>query len=340
MAKCGACGKFLSTADCARCSKCSDIFHKGCVSIPSTGAAPRGWICPSCSAKVPRGDNTATPVRGLTAVGVHHTSSEGDVDADTMNRSLESRVDLGLEIRSFKDELVGLRTDLRECRNDIAEFKELLKSCHGRIDAVEARVLGLEARLAEIVSTAAGSDLDSTVAELRIQLRERDQDLLRNDIDIIGLPEVREESTCHLVQVVAVKLGVKLDMRDIVHAERIGAVRRNFIEGNDNRPRILSVRLARRSVRDALLKGARVRRNLSTTDLDVPGPVRTVYLNERLSAYNRKLFGTTRQKGKDKGWKYVWTKDGRIYIRRGDGTPALRIRVQADVEKHFGPDTV
>lgn len=88
MAKCGACGKFSLTADCARCSKCSDNFHKGCVAIPSMGVVLRGWICPSWSARVPRGDNAAALVRGLTVVGVHQTSNECDVDADTMNQSV------------------------------------------------------------------------------------------------------------------------------------------------------------------------------------------------------------------------------------------------------------
>ncbi|XP_045541400.1 uncharacterized protein LOC123722877 [Papilio machaon] len=178
----------------------------------------------------------------------------------------------------------------------------------------------------------------NTIADLRIQLNDRDQELLLNDVEIAGLPEERNENVLHLVSVVAVKLGLTLEDRDIVHAERQGAVRRNRGdgEGAPQQPRPLVVRLARRAQRDALLRAARVRRGLTTADMNIAGTPRKFYVNERLTRNNRQLFGKTREAASRLQWKYVWTKGGRIFTRKEEGKAIERISSEEDIKKIFG----
>jgi len=48
--------------------------------------------------------------------------------------------------------------------------------------------------------------------------------------------------------------------------------------------------------------------------------IKSIYINERLTAYNRKLLWETRSKAKELGYRYIWTRNGRIYCKADDMT--------------------
>ncbi|KAG7301340.1 hypothetical protein JYU34_014273, partial [Plutella xylostella] len=111
--------------------------------------------------------------------------------------------------------------------------------------------------------------------------------LLANDIEISGVPELKEESVGHIVQLVTKKLGLNIEERDIVNCSRAGPARLGgLVEGasGDNsgsgpspRPRPIAVRLARRELKDKIISEARVRRGATTADCGLPGPPRRFY---------------------------------------------------------------
>lgn len=234
-----------------------------------------------------------------------------------------------------------MRVELRQYRDEMASLKSDVSLCRERMEVVEGKVSYLEKRFEEKVPSSY-DHLEETIAELKLQLNERDQELLINDVIITGIPETKDESPLHILKVVSQKLGVNIDEREIVNAERVGMVRRNFTTtGNVDiaeppRPRALAVRLSRRAIRDQLLKAARVRRGLTTADLELHGPSQRFYLNERLTPINGKLFYNAREAGQRYKFKYVWTKEGRIYVKKEDGVPAQRIRSDLDLGRIFG----
>ncbi|XP_064076282.1 uncharacterized protein LOC135194597 [Vanessa tameamea] len=174
------------------------------------------------------------------------------------------------------------------------------------------------------------------ITQLRLDLNERDQELLLNDVEITGLEEKSGENSTHLIMSLAKKLGADLDERDIVSVARSGP-RRIAADSGERppRPRPLVVRLARRSVRDTLLRAARVRRGTDSSGITDTEP-RRVYVNERLTGTNRQLFYKTREECRRHGWRFSWTKNGRIYVRKNDSSEIRRIRSSSDIEKFFG----
>lgn len=85
----------------------------------------------------------------------------------------------------------------------------------------------------------------------------------------------------HIVIAFAKKIGVNLDERDVVSAERAGPPRTTGRDGAPTRPRPIAVRFTRRATRDALLRAARVRCNVTTEGLPVSRPAQPLYVNER-----------------------------------------------------------
>lgn len=353
--KCGGCEKYMSPIDAATCCKCGRLHHRACVGLPAQGCIAPAWCCPDCRRNQVRDNGAETPVRGMgNSVLPKQQSPEELMDTSQLNcTTLDATInfspDLADELRLFKEELRAefrlMHKEFLKLRTEMAQLKDALNTSCERMDTIEARVEALEIKHEQKILPTHNDHVDNTIAELKCQLNERDQELLLNDIEITGIPECKDESTLHLVKVIGVKLGIALDERDLVHAERVGATHRNRVAASDTtnpadpatrRPRSISVRLARRATRDSLLRAARVRRGLSTDALDMPGPPHRVYINERLTRANRQLFYRARQAGSLHNWKHVWTRDGKILARKDDGLRVERIRREEDVVKIFG----
>ncbi|XP_022834155.1 uncharacterized protein LOC111361927 [Spodoptera litura] len=267
-------------------------------------------------------------------------------DQMTITDPTLSATDLNVayEIRCLRQELGAMRDEFRQFQSELLSLRMSVSDCNDRMTKIENKVSDVERRFEE-QSPASYDAIEATIAALKTQLNDRDQELLQNDLIIAGIPETKDENKFHTIKVLSTKLGVTVEDRDVVNIERIGGVRRGLIDGADSpsgelRARVIAVRLARRDVRDQLLRAARVRRGLTTADLNISAPPRRIYVNERLTQMNSKLFHSAREAGQRARYRYVWTKDGRIYARREDGVPAQRIRNDADLAQIFGSSRV
>ena len=231
--------------------------------------------------------------------------------------------------KEFTETTDFLDKQISDLRTDITAMNLRMTSLSEENERLKAQFSKPNNDVAEVVQ------LKECVEGLRLDLNDRDQDELQCELEITGVPEFPGESAMHIILTSAqVKLGVELKDGDVVRAARVG--RRS--EGAAARPRPLVVRLAGVPLRDRLLREARVRRNLTTADLGLPEhrPV-AMYFNERLTKYNRVLFAKARDMGQKAGWKFVWTKGGRVYARHSASPTSLtqRLRSQHELSRIF-----
>lgn len=95
--------------------------------------------------------------------------------------------------------------------------------------------------------------MESQILKLQADIIERDQILLRNDMEIARCPEVKNENCSHLTLMIAKKICVELDEKDVVSAERVGTTLVRTENCEAPRPGPLVVCLARRVTMDAIL---------------------------------------------------------------------------------------
>lgn len=356
MVKCGTCGKFISATDLntGKCASCLVTHHRACVGLPCTGPISAAWRCPTCKGKPRDIKITTTTAAGGTSLSPlvdNDAPQERDLSitdrdcAEGSNLSQElrlfireelslTRAEFTKELKSIRSEFMGelrsLRDDIHVFRAELAHAKSSITRCTERLDSLESKIEDLETRAQK------NPDLESTVVQLQKDLNDRDQELLASDLEISNLPEKPGENLMHLTLLIATKLSVKLDERDVISASRAG-VRRVRADSAGApaqlRPRVVVVRLARPDLRDDMLRAARVRRGATTADLGVSDEQRKFYINERLTKLNRRLFHKAREAGKECNWKYVWTKRGRTFVRREQGSPAVQIGCEDDITK-------
>lgn len=337
MAKCSACGRFLGQTDGARCIKCPSVFHRSCIGLNGTAKVSSSWICPNCKPREVKGDNAETPVKAL------YEDCADEIHNDAVFSTSSGVADLLVELRAFREEMRALRAEVVEMSKGMTDLRDVIGSQNKRLDELDARVASLEQRNTNC-SPVAMDHLEAEIDGLKQELNNRDQALLCNDIQISNLPETGNENLVHLVGLIASKIGTKLVDGDIVSVMRVGAGRIGSIANKKEqdavssvaRPRPIAVRLARRSLRDDLIKSARVRRSITSEGLDLLHPSCSIYINERLTKYNRQLYHKARELAKAAGWKFVWTSGGRILVRRDSGLPGFQVRSVRELQRIFG----
>lgn len=331
MVKCGGCGKFLSSTatDAAKCANCKCIYHRACVGITPTSGLPQSWHCPECKKNTKRDYATETPARGCDHTPTNYFS-DSLIDQDSYN--------LKSELGKIKEEILSaVRSESQSLRSELTEMRYMLSEFTERISNLEERVSALEEINSKPAPSTAPQIVNDLIKQLKSDINDRDQELLANDIEITNLPEPSGENPIHTVLLISNKLGVPLEARDIVCADRVGARQVNGAEGGGaTRARRLVVRLTRRQLRDELLRQARVHRGATSADMDLPGPPKRFYVNERLTRLNGNLFRLAREAGTRSGWRFVWTKRGRVFARNKSDSPVSPIRCEDDIQRTFG----
>ncbi|XP_072934836.1 uncharacterized protein [Epargyreus clarus] len=331
--KCGACGRFASMSDSVKCVKCTLAFHKQCVKLSSDARLSK-WHCRECKTKASCASVTAigTPSSGGSTGGTDTEFADALVGAADRGRC-ESDNNLANDIKFIREQV-----EMASFQQEILKINKNLGDLNNRIGDVEKRVTMLEQRAPDTNVPSESSKMEETIVELKCQLNDRDQASFLTDIEISGVEEAKGENPLSIVTLIATKIGVSLEERDIVSVTRAGVRHKHDIlsDGGKPRPRPLVVRLARRTVRDQMIKAARVRRGADTAGLIVGTEPRKFYINERLTRTNKQLFYKVREEGRRKGWRFMWTRDGCIYARRDSDTPRYRFRTDADIKKFFG----
>lgn len=244
------------------------------------------------------------------------------------------------EFRAMRREIAECMAEIRSFRKEMAEFRTTFGGICQRLDVLEQRMDGFE-QLNLTTEKKGIAELEDSIAQLKLELNDREQEALLADLDIGGLPEEKGENIVHTIIVLGTKLGVQLEEKDIVFAERVGALQYDTDAGsNAKRTRRVIVRLARRHLRDEVIRAARVRRHLISSDMDLAGASQRVYLNERLTRINRVLFHRAREECRKRNWRYSWTKKGRVYVRENEGKRAYAIRTDSDFSNVFGNNNV
>ena len=298
---------------------CTKAYHRACINAPHhTAEEIKLWICPDCQASSRRGgDNTLTPVRtndNITLRKKHSSQpnrdSGGSVDPDCTLQSLFT------EIRCLRNDMAALQ----------AEFLDRFDKLTSTLGSYETRIVALEQKEKENVL------LRAQVSHLQDQLNNQAQASLSAELEILGLSESPNENSYHLVLTAANKIGVELDETDINFVSRAGPRDR---KESHRLPRPLIVSFCRRTKREIFLKQAKARRSLDSRDIVGNGPERKVFVNERLTAENRRLFRTSRKWAADNDYKYCWSRNGKIFVRRRegrDGSPPIQIHHEDNLQ--------
>ena len=161
------------------------------------------------------------------------------------------------------------------------------------------------------------ADLKSELAVLKSEVNEVQQYLRVNNLEVVGLQEP-DEDTCDEENLLRVfksldheEFGREFVKEDIDISHVVPSKRK------DER-RVVIVKFLSRKVKFAIQKGKKGKR-----DLKLDGNI--IFINDHLSPTNRSLFAAASEKKRILDYKYLWTRNGSIFMRKSDISPVIAI---------------
>ncbi|KAJ8724819.1 hypothetical protein PYW07_017444 [Mythimna separata] len=239
--------------------------------------------------------------------------------------------ELGTTIKETIKELVA---------DQLSSINERLDCFHNSLQFFNQKFEEIKSQLVERDSIIANLQADnerlkSNANDLTTRLGVVEQHLRESNIEINGIPEHKSENLANTLINLSAAIGSPLNDKDILQITRIAKLNKD-----SDRPRSVIAKLQSPRQRDTIL-AAVVNYNkknpqdkLSSHHLGIAGHRAPVFVSEHLSPANKQLHAATRKLAKETSYKFVWIRNGRIFVRKDVDHDSIYIR-NADTLKRL-----
>lgn len=189
-------------------------------------------------------------------------------------------------------------------------------------DKLRQRVEKLEAECKESTRTAA------IVSSLKLKIEAMEQHARSCNIEICGIPEKRGENLMELMASIGKHIKLSVHQSDIRAIHRVPQAQVHV-----GRPKNIIVKVSSRILRDNILSAFRKAKNVTSSDVGIPGAPRPMFMGEHLTLERKRLFRDCREIAKKENYQYVWIKHATVLVRESNNHAAMAIRTHGDISK-------
>ena len=234
--------------------------------------------------------------------------------------------------------LAGVNEQLLMMNHRLQETINSLHFLSESYDAVVSKLNRLEEskKLADLEI----SSLKNEVAELRClaiqnkhDINELEQYSRRDCLEIRGVPLPDLESTDAAVVKMAECIDVEIEENDMSTSHRLPTRKKTSSQSKrPEQPPAIIVKFISRDKRDELYRARSKLKNLTSADLGYRGTANKLFISESLTRYNKELFGKCLEARRRLGYKFIWTQQGRIYLRKEYNDPVIHVASMSDID--------
>lgn len=305
MPNCGVCAKAVAAKQIKLvCCDCNGEFHAVCLKMSKADVdciTVDGlvWRCADCGA------NRRKSMR------FESEASEGKLSLDDLVKAV-------YEIRdSQKSYEKGFNAAFESLNKTVEENTSVIRQQNEKVD-----------KYCDMIDKLINENmqLKQKLKNLEDRLDDLEQYGRSNSVEIQGVPQEPNENVLTVVKDVgrALNMNITDEMVDACH--RLGR------RSNGGHPPGIIVKFVRRFDKDEILKQRRVKRNLSTRHMG-RNDDRPIYVNESLSPSRRRLLAAAKVVQKQKNFKFLWVRNGKIFLRREENAPVTVVTSQAELDK-------
>lgn len=340
---CGGCNEEIKrNKPWIKCPKCKNTFHQICVNYSSckplpSSKIPESWICPDCSVKSRRGgDNSSTPIKPaldvFSSLDIGNEPSPSAPIADAQLMMLQDNIVSALMkqlpamiLKQMTSVISPLDERLRELQNSVSFLADKYDDFSTKIEKLTAD----SQQQNEIVM-----QNQEKITRLTYTIRILEQQLRECNVEIHGVNEFKSENLVDLMKQIGNVVSFKLDDSDLMKVTRVAKVNKD-----SNKPRSIIVKLPSARRRDEFLSAIsrynklNPQNKLNTGIVGVRGDRSPIFIAEHLSPTNKALHAAARIKAKEKKYKFVWIRDGHIYVRKDENSRYILIKSMESLDK-------
>ncbi|KAH6923811.1 hypothetical protein HPB50_007496 [Hyalomma asiaticum] len=209
------------------------------------------------------------------------------------------------KITSLKDAVSSIETSVQHMSETYDKLLEASNKHDKHIEALEKTVDTLEA-----------VNDKQTIAELRTELNALNQYGRKQNMEMHGLPVNEREDLMDKVN----ELAKELDLPMLTKNDVDGLHR---IPSRSDRTPVVLVRFCKQSIKAQCIA------KRSTLKQCIKG----VKFFDNLTAQNKRLLWLTKARAAEAHYRFVWTKEGKIFARKEPSTRAIHINNENDLDK-------
>lgn len=326
------------------CTDCENGYHlgKSCSGVSEStflamGASRKeSWRCLTCRTGELRSGCAAgsgVPARAADQAGKVQQEQATTVSdqltsiSTTLNQllSLKTSVETLLPLPAKVDQLLTLKPVVEELRSTVSVLQTTVDTFSTNYDSVLALAMTNQESVKDLqqeICTVRASmeDQSREISRLKEELNDTQQYSRRCNMEIHGLTFVPGEDLIATLTDLAQNLGLpSFQSSDILTMHRLPTKR-------DTAPIVL-IRFASVGIKETWMAArGKLRKPRQGGD-------QSLFFNDNLTQANKELFWLARTKGKEHGYRFVWLKNTKIYARKDEGTPVIRIAAVRDLEK-------
>ncbi|XP_069355160.1 uncharacterized protein [Maniola hyperantus] len=336
------CNETKCNEDYVCCAICNKAYHHACL-LP-TGQSTMNtelesdWKCPSCTSKRPKGNNENTPVRNDTKLLSEQNTakrsnkraafSPPEQSCSTEQSDFREMVRdiLKTEMSEMVTHITAsiksvLNSELKLLREEITDMKNSISFINDQYDDFIKEYRANEMMLKDLKEN--NNKLEATIENLHIRINDLEQRSRSNNLELQCIPERKNENLIAIIEQLGSVIGQDTTPDKILNVTRVAKVNRL-----STRPRSIIVQFNSPLTRDGFLAAVIKHNKSNPTDklntshigIGAGGEKKPIYVVEHLSPENKALHAATRMKAKEKGYRYVWVRNGRILIRKDDSS--------------------
>lgn len=348
---CAACPNILKNVDFLQCSRCKGQYHYTCMNFSASDYEgfssdfKAAWVCLTCRCKEPKtGNNCNTPVRPAPTSQSHHydnvtlrvkqsgaTVAENIAHGCSCLKATEIRKIIREELHQIIQ--TEINSELQDIKKGMASFEETTSFFNEEFEKIKASNCAQNARIVTLEKEK--EILQTTTHDLTAKLRQLDQQTRATNLELQCVPEHKHENLVSTLIQLSKVIKCPINDSDIQYCSRVAK-----LNPSSHRPRSILVKLRSPRLRDTFLAAtSSFNKNhphdkLNTSHLGLADEKKSpVYVVEHLTLENKELHSATRRKCKELHYKFVWVRDGKIFVRKNEEANYIHIRNSESLQK-------
>lgn len=268
------------------------------------------WKCQNCrKCKL----NTAP----LTPDGTNLPKQQKDTDPLSIN-------ELNVKLCTVQSDLSEIKTTIQTLSLNInANNLKIREDIQSALSKVSSAITTLTTQVTELNDKT--KENVKKIEEMEVRINKLEQNAINKNI-VINNIQNSEMSASDVIKKVASSLNISLNNDDISNAYKIKKNNKIIIEFTTiNKKKELMGKL----------KGNKLNSNIFNTgenNMLNNSNANFIYINDDLTAINRRLLWIAKTRAKECLWKFIWVRNGNIFARKAENSPAIVIKNAADIE--------
>jgi cell division protein FtsB len=238
-----------------------------------------------------------------------------------ISSSLPSKVDAGFEsmntaIRMILTTLQEMTTALQAQAQANSDLLKEGKLQTAKLDTVISELNHCKKE---------NEELKEEIQTLNSKLNDQEQYSKNYNLEFQGVPEHPGENVYHIVTDIARYLGCNITPDNIELCHRM-----RKSEKAAGKPANIIAKFYSRQIKESIISGRKNNRFVKAGDIGILNSENKIFVNEHLTRINRNLYWLARNT-RQIGYKYAWTKSGKIFLRKDDSSRIIRVLSAADI---------